>query len=134
MTFFFNKDNYICSGELLFNLEEIRKDDLVNKMYKYMITKNKNLYHPEKTIINIVCYPIDILHAKYGVFNYYKLNILLKNADKTYKNKKYKYSHKELRNAYFNPSILHCIMKPWKIKKNIEPKYCSNIYKKIRIL
>ena len=44
-------DNYICAGVLLINLEKIRKDNIVNKMYEYMIKNNKNLYHHDQTII-----------------------------------------------------------------------------------
>ena len=38
-----NNNNYICSGVLLINLENLRKDDIINKMYDYMIKNNDNL-------------------------------------------------------------------------------------------
>ncbi len=61
--------NYICAGVLLINLEEIRKDNIVKKMYKYMIKKNKKLIHHDQTIINGVCsHKIGLLLPKFGVF------------------------------------------------------------------
>ena len=120
-----NLDNYICAGVLLINLEEIRKDDIVNKMYDFMIKNNKKLYYNDQTIINGVCSSKNgILPAKFGVFNFNKLKILLDKADKIYKNKKFKYSHEELRKAYFHPSILHYTIKPWKKTQN----YAKNIW------
>ena len=50
-----NNNNYICSGVLLINLENLRKDDIINKMYDYMIKNNDNLEHHDQTIINGVC-------------------------------------------------------------------------------
>ena len=40
----FNPNNnlYLCSGVLLINLEELRKDDMVNKTYKFMNDNEKN--------------------------------------------------------------------------------------------
>ena len=103
-----NNDNYICSGVLLINLENLRKDNIVNKMYKYMIKHKKNLHYHDQIIINGVCFEkIGLLPAKFGITNFNNLTDLFKKADNIYKNKKYKLSHEELRNAYFHPSILH---------------------------
>lgn len=46
-------DNYICAGILLINLENLKKDDIVNKMYDYMIKNNENLYFHDQSIINV---------------------------------------------------------------------------------
>jgi lipopolysaccharide biosynthesis glycosyltransferase len=133
-----NNDNYICSGVLLINLENLRNDDIVNKMYLYMIKNNQNLYFHDQSIINDVCSEkIGILPAKFGIFNEKSLNSLYNITNLAYKNKKYRYSKKELRNAYFHPSILHCIIKPWK-KNNYSRKIwlkfaeISNYYNEIR--
>lgn len=133
-----NIDNYICSGVLLINLENLRNDDIVNKMYLYMIKNNQNLYFHDQSIINDVCSEkIGILPAKFGIFNEKSLNSLYNITNLAYKNKKYRYSKKELRNAYFHPSILHCIIKPWK-KNNYSRKIwlkfaeISNYYNEIR--
>ena len=110
-------DNYICAGVLLINLEILRKDDIVNKMYDFMIKNNKNLYFHDQSIINGVCSKkIGILPPKFGIFNYNNLEILYKKTKKGYKYKKFKYSNEQLKNAYFHPTILHCVVKPWKNK------------------
>jgi len=71
-------DNNICAGVLLINLKEFRNDNIINKMYKYMIKNNKKLYFEDQTIINGVCYKkIGILPPKFGIFNR-KLNFLYK--------------------------------------------------------
>lgn len=47
----FNPNNnlYLCSGVLLINLEELRKDDMVNKTYKFLNdNKAKLLYYKDK--------------------------------------------------------------------------------------
>ena len=103
-----NNDNYICAGILLINLDNLRKDDIINKMYDYMIKNNDNLYYHDQTIINGVCSEkIGILPPYFGIFNMYNLKSLFKFANKTYKNKKYRYTNEELRKAYFHPKILH---------------------------
>ena len=126
-----NNDNYICSGVLLINLKNLRKDDIVNKMYKYMIKNNKKLYCHDQTIINGVCSSkIGLLPPQFGVFNYQKFKILLKKAKRIYKNKKNKYSHEKLKNAYYHPSILHCTRKPWMNKNNYANKIWLKYAKK----
>ena len=109
-------ENYICSGILLINLKKLRDDDVVNKMFEYMLKNNKNLYFHDQTIINGVCNKnIGILPPKFGVFNL-KFNVLYSHAKRTfaYKNKTYKYSKEELKFAYNHPSIMHVSDKPWK--------------------
>jgi len=123
LRFNLNIENYICSGVLLINLENLRKDNIINKMYKYMIKNNQNLYSHDQSLINDVCSKkIGILPAKFGIPNISNLNSLYYLTKKAYKKKKkYRYSKKELKNAYFHPSILHCIGKPWK-KNNYSRK------------
>ena len=71
------------------------------------------------------------------MFNFQSLNVLYNITKIAYKNKKNRYSNNELRNAYFHPSILHCIIKPW-IKnyysRKIWLKFAekSNYYNEIR--
>ena len=121
----FNPENdiYICSGVLLINLEELRKDDMVNVTNTFMKNNKERLlkerYH-DQPIINALCFrKIGILPAKFGVFNYNSLEILYI-ATRTYRYK-HKYSKEELKNAYFNPKILHYNkIKPWKIRNNTQ--------------
>ena len=49
----------------------------------------------------------------YGIFNIKNLKSLFEIINKTYKNKKYRYTNEELRLAYFHPKFLHCTFKPW---------------------
>ncbi len=133
-------DNYICAGVLLINLENLRNDKIVNKMYNYMIKNNKNLYFHDQSIINDVCKEkIGILPPKFGIFNYYNLKTLYKFTNKAYRYKKYRYSKAQLREAYLNPTILNCIIKPWRKKKKIYGKKIwlnfakkTNYYKEIK--
>ena len=117
----FNPNNYLylCSGVLLINLEELRKDDMVNKTYKFMNDNKEKLskerFH-DQPIINALCFRKNgILPAIYGMFNYPNLKKLYKYS-KRYRYK-YKYSKKELKKAFLNPRIFHYNRrKPWKIK------------------
>ena len=110
-------DNYICAGVLLINLEKLRKDNIVNKMYIYMINNKKKLLKHDQTIINDVCHEkIGILPPKFGIFNFNSLKTLYNITKILFKNKKYRYTNKELRNAYLYPTILHCVIKPWRNK------------------
>ena len=115
----FNPDNeiYICSGVLLINLEEIRKDDIENTIYKFMKDNKERLlqepYH-DQPIINAVCYrKIGILPPEFGVFNFQNLSLLYY-ATSNYRYK-FKYTKEQLKHAYYNPKILHYNkIKPWK--------------------
>ncbi len=70
-------DIYICAGVLLINLEELRKDDMVNKMHKFMLKNNKKLEFQDQTIINAVGYPkLGILPAKFGILDFKNLQTL----------------------------------------------------------
>ena len=123
--------NYICSGVLLINLENIRKDDIVNEMFNYMIKNNKSLYFHDQTIINGVCSKkIGILPPKFGIFNQYNFKKLYKITKKVYrkKNVQNRYSYKQLKEAYLHPTILHCVIKPWIKKKR--KNYANKIWLK----
>ena len=64
---------------------------------------------------------IGILPPKFGIFNYNNLKTLYKKTKNGYKYKKFKYSNEQLKNAYLHPTILHCVIKPWR-NKNYERK------------
>lgn len=106
-------DHCICSGVMLVNLEELRKDNMVKKFSEFIEKNNERLIQHDQTTINVVAYKKTwILPAKFGIYNYHKL----KEAEE--QSKVYLcnngYSTQELREAYINPAILHCISKPWK--------------------
>ena len=115
-------DIYICAGVLLINLEELRKDDMVNKMYNFTLKNKNKLYFQDQTIINAVGYPkLGILPAKFGIFDFKNLKTLYRKTRKY--RYKYKYSKRELKNAYYHPKILHYNkIKPWKKRNNFQLK------------
>lgn len=110
-------DHCICSGVMLLNLNELRKDNMTNNYIKFIEKNNKNLHQHDQTVINAVSYKkIDILPAKYGMYNYKNLNELI-DLTNGYRYK-FGYSLDERIEAYFYPSILHYVNKPWKKKVN----------------
>lgn len=106
-------DHVICSGVMLLNLEELRKENMVKRFEDFINQNNDRLIQHDQTTINSVAYKkVDILPAKYGIYNYWSLD------EAKLKSKVYRYSkgytEEELESAYLNPVILHCISKPWK--------------------
>ena len=59
-------DHAICTGVMIINLDELRKDDMMDKIHKFMEEKkeilSKKKYH-DQTLINAVCYhKVGIIH------------------------------------------------------------------------
>ncbi len=106
-------EHCICSGVMLVNLEELRKDNMVEKFSEFIEKNNERLIQHDQTTINVVAYKKTwILPAKFGIYNYHKLEEAEKQS-RVYLCKN-GYSKKELRDAYLNPAVLHCISKTWK--------------------
>lgn len=109
-------DHCICTGVMLVNLEELRKDDMLTKFSEFIKENNDRLIQHDQTTINALAYKkVGILPAKFGIYNYQNVN----EAEEKSKVYLYKngYSSEELQNAYLNPVILHCVCKPWKSRK-----------------
>lgn len=109
-------DHCICSGVMVVNLAELRKDDVVTKFQDFIEKNNEKLVQHDQTTINCVCVDkIGKLDPKYCIFNYYyDTNSLL-----AYYNTliaKDKYTVDELLAARDNPVLVHCVIKPWKQK------------------
>lgn len=107
-----DNDHYICAGVMLINLKELRLNNMAKKFNDFIIQNNDRLEQHDQTVINVICYDhIGILPAKYGVFN----SIKQYNAQNYLESLRTpeKYTGEELINAIANPSILHCIIKPW---------------------
>ena len=105
-------DKYMNSGILLMNLKAMRKDGIEQKIRKYIRTHY--LDHHDQTAINAVCYNnFDILSIKYASFIYDSYNELVKYNDA--QDKKYRYSETELKQAFYEPILLHYAgwVKPW---------------------
>ena len=117
-----DNDHVICSGVMLLNLEELRKENMVKKFEKFISENNDKLIQHDQTTINSVAYKkVDILPAKYGIYNYWSLEEA-KSQSKVYRYNR-GYTSDELESAYLNPVILHCISKPWKSKDVYGGKY-----------
>lgn len=107
-----DNDHVICSGVMLLNLDELRKEDMVNKFEKFISENNDRLIQHDQTTINSVAYKkVDILPAKYGLYNYGSVEGA-KAPLSIYRYSK-AYSADEIELAFLNPCILHCICKPW---------------------
>lgn len=109
-----SNDHCICAGVMLLNLDELRADDMFNKFKDFIEENNDKLVQHDQTVINVLCADkMDILPAKFGVFNTYKTSSDISKFQRSLTAKN-KYSIKELTNAVNNPVILHCVDKPWK--------------------
>lgn len=107
-------DHYICAGVMLINLEKLRQDNMEPKFEEFIEKNNEKLKQHDQTVINALCYKnIDILPARFGIFNYfgdtaglraYLESLIAKN----------KYSLNELIEAFKKPTVVHCVVKPWK--------------------
>lgn len=101
-------DKYICSGVMVMNLKDMRRDRVVQKFNKFIKANNSKLAQHDQTVINYVCRgKIGKLPPRFGMFNYYSQ----RNDWKKYC--KNGYTQKEMENAFDNLSIIHCICKPW---------------------
>lgn len=107
-------DHYICAGVMLINLEKLRQDNMEQKFVEFIAQNNEKLKQHDQTVINVLCYNnIDILPAKFGIFNYFGDT----NGLKAYRESliaKNKYTLEELVDAFKKPTVVHCVVKPWK--------------------
>ena len=100
------KDQYLCSGVLLMNLDFWRKHQLAQKMISYAREHNDRIKFPDQDTINILCKDTKIiLPLRYGIMDYF-----LK-EDRFYK-EPYK---TQLLECLENPAIVHYAgQNPWK--------------------
>ena len=106
-------DHVICTGVLLINLDELRKDNMVNVFDKFINEHSNLLYKHDQTIINGLCYKkIGFLPPKFAMWNWGTF----KDVKYFFDLSKYKYkcSYQELEDAFYHPVITHCTDKPWK--------------------
>ena len=111
-------DKYMNAGILLVNLQSMRRDGVEKKIRDFV--SSHFLDHHDQTAINSVCYNNwEILSFKYAVFRYNKFEDLKGLNDR--QDKKYRFSEEELRQAYYNPTLLHFVgwTKPWDRNNNI---------------
>lgn len=107
-------DHYICSGVMLVNLRELRRDNMNVNAVSRFITQNYNkLWQHDQTVVNtLFMHKNGVLPPKFGVWNFdIKDHIYGYQGCVVYP---YKYSVQEIIDAWQNPVILHCTNKPWK--------------------
>ena len=113
VSFGVDTDHYICSGVMLVNLKELRKDDVAKKFNDFINENNSKLVQHDQTVINVVCADkIGILSPRFGMFNF----IATKERAREYPNAliaKNKYTSEEMLSALNNLCVLHCVNKPW---------------------
>ena len=104
-----DRNQYINSGVLLLNLNDIRKDNIEQKMIDLVPqAKDKKFRFPDQDIINSICYgKIKIIDPKYNAmthqFNKYNFNL-----------SKIKQQLNDLQISYNDPTIIHYTGgKPW---------------------
>jgi lipopolysaccharide biosynthesis glycosyltransferase len=112
-------NKYINAGVLLMNLKSMRKFGIENKLTNFV--NNYFLEHHDQTAINAVCYNnFGILSIKYATFcfDYYESLVRYNNRQ----DKRYRYSEAELKQAYYEPVLLHYVgwTKPWDRGNNIK--------------
>ncbi len=108
-----DNDHCICAGVMLINLKELRKDNMVEVFKKFIEENNEKLIQHDQTVINVVCYKkIGILPAKFGIYSYDNVKQAREQANVYLCS--YGYTADELEQAYKNPTVLHCVNKPWK--------------------
>ena len=107
-----NVKKYINAGVLLMNLKLIREDGIEKQLRDYI--KTHHLNHHDQTALNNVCYNnLGVLSIKYASFVFNSFDELLKfNKEQS---RLYRYRHKELEKAFYDPTLLHYVgyVKPW---------------------
>ena len=119
-----NVKNYINTGVMLFNLEELRFGDISKKIEEFLVKHNFKLLFPVNDSINTVC------HEKNGYFppEYIQwgfCNVHL--ADKYINDLQIKVDREEVIKAYKDPYIYHLIgyrSKPWNGIPNYQGTVC----------
>ena len=102
---------------------------MLNIVTEFIEKENEKLINHDQTIINAKSYnKTDILLPQFGIFNLHNFGIF--HYLNPYNRYKYKYSIKDLNDAFNNPVILHCVNKPWKCCwKYNENKFWMNTFK-----
>ena len=101
-----NLRKFICGGVLLINLDNLRKDNIFEKMLDFLKKNNNSLYYLDQDAINVVC------NKKNGIFPKHYISLgycdLKLFEYKIKKKKKFELSE-------YNPYIFHfkVYTKPW---------------------
>ena len=116
-------DNYICAGVMLINLKELRNCNAVEECNKFINENNDKISAHDQTVINAMYIDrIGVLPAKFGIFNDFNNEEEAMEYPEKYVPSSKKYSKEEMKNAFNNPTIVHCVRKPW---KNLEVPFAE---------
>ena len=114
-----NTSKYMNAGILLMNLKSMRKLGIEEKIIDFV--NNHYLEHHDQTAINAVCYNnFGILSIKYATFCFDKYESMVRYNKR--QDKRYRYTEAELKQAYYEPILLHYVgrTKPWDRGNNIK--------------
>ena len=103
-----NDATVLCSGVLLLDLDALRKNNITEKINKFIEENLGNLHQHDQTIINVVCQGHTApLPPKYGIWCFVDEKFALKHNER----QRYglKYDKEEFINAYYHPAILHYV-------------------------
>lgn len=126
-------DEYICSGVLILNLDNLRKDNMVEIFKKYVCEQNETgKYHfVDQDILNKACYgKIRHLPFKYGAFTFRNNKAISKYNKKSF----WQWPKKEWEEGVKDATVVHFVGgKPWKVtRKNKYYNEWNEIAKKVR--
>ena len=119
-----NVNNYINTGVMLFNLDELRKENVAKKIEEFLIKHNYKLLFPVNDSLNTVC------HKKNGYFSpeFVQWGFCNENfVNKYIEELQIKLDKKEVLKAYKDPYISHMIgykYKPWNGIPNYKGTVC----------
>ena len=116
-------DNYINTGVMLCNLEELRKWNISNKIKEFLIKKNNSLEFPVNDATNYITFHKNgYFTPEYVVIGFCNEGDLFN----YYNHSKLKVNSSEVVTAYKDPYIYHFIMhiKPWRGIPNIYGQIC----------
>ena len=107
-------ENYINTGVMLFNLEELRLGNIIKKIEEFLKNYNFKLYFPVNDSINTICHEKNgYFPPKFAQWAFCKIHFI----DKYIKSLKIKLDKEEVIKFYKDPYIYHIIgykYKPWK--------------------
>lgn len=105
---------YVNAGVLLINIDEWRREDIIDKFKAFILKYNGNVYHQDQGLINGVCSSrIKILGPEYNMTSYFfsHPHKLLKQFNNPF------YTEEELESAKDSPIIIHFtegfLGRPW---------------------
>ena len=97
-------EKYMNAGIFLMNLKAIREDKIEEKLKDFISTHFLN--HHDQTAMNAVCANnIQILSYKYASFSFDTYDSLVEFNNE--QNEKYRYSEFELKQSFYDPTLLH---------------------------